>query len=550
MVDGTKYALTLVRDGKEVKAACYGDQDKAYENLIQFLRRINHQEWLLYQLQPDGKYRSDPDHAIGNELDAALGKPGRAMPYAPVLDFHRFVPAYAAKLATSAKRSSDELVTAAKLMGYLRVESQFKSLQALAADSEIGQSAARQEAVWALSRLGGEKSIEALLAMADDPDHWVRDSLAEALLKLQGAKAIPVLTTLAGKNRNAAWALIRLGPAAVETIVDVIEREHDRTDRSDCHLFREYFEHWKDIPQPVDRRVIDAIYERIALNREDDYALKVLELAGRPYKVLSPRQTLEGFLATLVSGDEKAIGKATSFHFRGKRPPDFLGDAEAGKLKIVSVHTEKYSAWARVVDRTAPGRCYFVWMGQLNGRAWGVTAAMPQTRAKLDARLKQTLKEHPNAREVPAAAPATRPAAAGGSAKIRNVADVLASFKAELVGMSARYPALAGAKDIPVGPTSVVYSRNCGFAGKRGYVDTGPQAVAVGIKTMTVPRFLEQVEKVAMQAPSYRWNKLALVGWLECHFGKDVPPALSAELNDLLTKHVKMIDALDRRAGE
>ena len=98
MVDGTKYSLAIVRNGRKTKTLCYGLQKKAYKDLIQFLDRINRQEWLLYQLIDRAQFRNHPAHDISSELAAILGMPGAVKQYAPVLDYHRFVPAFAEKL--------------------------------------------------------------------------------------------------------------------------------------------------------------------------------------------------------------------------------------------------------------------------------------------------------------------------------------------------------------------------------------------------------------------------------------------------------------------
>jgi len=98
--DGTKYALTLDRGGPKTTTVCYGDQEKAYKDLIQFFRRIDAQEWLLYQMTPDARYRSNPVAQLDNELDAVLGnEPGKTPPYAPVLDYKRLLPALESLLA-------------------------------------------------------------------------------------------------------------------------------------------------------------------------------------------------------------------------------------------------------------------------------------------------------------------------------------------------------------------------------------------------------------------------------------------------------------------
>jgi len=137
-------------------------------------------------------------------------------------------------------------------------------------------------------------------------------------------------------------------------------------------------------------------------------------------------------------------------------------------------------------------------------------------------------------------------------AQIRGIADVFASLKADLIAMSADYPEFADVKHVAIGKQGIthgiVYEYNCGFGGKRGYKDTGPNALAIGIEVMTFREFSEKVDTVAMQAPLYRWKKLELVGWPTLHFGKDIPETLVKRLERLLRKHVEMIDQLDRGA--
>jgi len=136
--------------------------------------------------------------------------------------------------------------------------------------------------------------------------------------------------------------------------------------------------------------------------------------------------------------------------------------------------------------------------------------------------------------------------------QIRNVGDVFASLKADLMAMSADYPEFADVKNVAIGRQGIthgiVYEHNCGFGGKRGYKDTGPNAVAIGIEVMTFGEFSEKVETVAMQMPLYRWEKLELVGWPTLHFGQDIPKTLAKRLDALLEKHIGMISQLDKAA--
>jgi hypothetical protein len=137
-------------------------------------------------------------------------------------------------------------------------------------------------------------------------------------------------------------------------------------------------------------------------------------------------------------------------------------------------------------------------------------------------------------------------------AQIRGIADLFASLKADLIAMSADYPEFADVKNVAIGKRGIthgfVYEHNCGFGGKRGYKDTGPNALAIGIEVMTFREFSEKVDTVAMQAPLYRWKRLELVGWPRLHFGEDLPEALVKRLERLYRKHIDMIDRLDRGA--
>jgi len=133
----------------------------------------------------------------------------------------------------------------------------------------------------------------------------------------------------------------------------------------------------------------------------------------------------------------------------------------------------------------------------------------------------------------------------------RDVIGVMQSLKTELGKLSATYPELAGAKDIKIisapdaSSHTVAYSNNCTFLGKRGYQDTGANALAIGLRVITAERFRRDVREVAMQAPEHSWRNLNLVGWSNLHLGKDPSPGLTDEINKLLAAHVKMIDDLD-----
>jgi hypothetical protein len=87
--------------------------------------------------------------------------------------------------------------------------------------------------------------------------------------------------------------------------------------------------------------------------------------------------------------------------------------------------------------------------------------------------------------------------------------------------------------------------------GKRGYEDTGPNAIAIGIEVMTLREFRERAENLhrQMQLPGCRWGALGIVGWPSLHLGPGSSPGLSSRLNEVLARHVAKIDRLDLQAA-
>ena len=64
---------------------------------------------------------------------------------------------------------------------------------------------------------------------------------------------------------EAAWELIKLGEIAVPTIAEVIRKESNpEEDMSYEWLIRAYIEHWKEVPRPLDPRVLDAVRASMA----------------------------------------------------------------------------------------------------------------------------------------------------------------------------------------------------------------------------------------------------------------------------------------------
>ncbi|MCX7050180.1 MAG: hypothetical protein NTX50_32430 [Candidatus Sumerlaeota bacterium] len=417
MTDGTKFDLTLMRDGRETKTSCYGDQEERYKALLQFLERVNRQEWLLYQATVKEE-RLAVARDLGNELDALKGKPV-VMPYAPILDYHRLVPAFSESLANPVERKTDEIIGAAKLMGFLKLESQRKNLEAVARGGVSGAdghtsgsipSEARLAAAAALAQIGAEASLDTLRSIREDSDPFLRNAIAEAVFTLPPEKAIPMLAEMTTQSQNAAWALIRLGAPAVPAILDILQYDEAEAVRDirkgPYYLIRAYYDHWKEIPQPVNPDILGAIRTRIEFrggggHSDVDYGLKVLELAGQPFKPLNARQTLESFLKTAASQDAKALERLMSMHFGNNDTTKFLERAKAGQIRVMNVCADKNSAWARAADAENENQQYMIWMNFLGGRVWEIAAAVPRSRAQIDAEFQRIMKEHPDVKELP-----------------------------------------------------------------------------------------------------------------------------------------------------
>ena len=255
MKDGTKYRIAVTRAGKTSEAVCYGKQQKEYAELIRFLLRINHQESLLYQATVVHVGRLRAARALSSELDAIQGKPHTRIPYAPVLDYNRLVPTFTETVAKPHGCHDDVVVAGIRLLGYPRIESERKNITALANDRSLS---VRKAVAYALCRLGGPESIVELRRM---------------------------LST----TRAAAWSLIRLGPEAVPTILEVIEEStdakatHQERMRSE-YIIRSYVEHWNAVPKPIDPRVVAATRKSMAAPKvkefRTEYHQKLLDLAA------------------------------------------------------------------------------------------------------------------------------------------------------------------------------------------------------------------------------------------------------------------------------
>jgi hypothetical protein len=200
-------------------------ESEPYAKLLTFFRSVAAQEYLIYRLGWVPAARTDARRELDNLIAAELGEPFAKPPLAIALT--RYTAWATRQVRNPFGKSADEVRTAVRLVGLLKLESE----RAYLAD------------------------------LASDRDRQVRTAVAQAVGRLGGAKAVPVLRKMVrSTGAEAAWELIKLGAVAVPAIAEVIrEGRNAEEDLSYERLIRAYIEHWQEVPKPLDPRVLDAV---------------------------------------------------------------------------------------------------------------------------------------------------------------------------------------------------------------------------------------------------------------------------------------------------
>lgn len=225
----SEYDLALKRDGKTVSLTIKGESE-AYAKLLHFFRSVAAQEYILYRLEWVPAAQVEGRRELDDLVAAELGEPFAKPPL--TIDLARFTPWATRLVRNPFEQPTDDVRTAVRLAGWLKLESEREYLADLATDRE----------------------------------RRVRVAVAVAIGRLGGEKAIPVLRKLVrSTGEEAAWELIKLGPIAVPTIAEVIREGTGEEDLSYEWLIRVYLDHWKDVPKPLDAKIVDAVRASMAV---------------------------------------------------------------------------------------------------------------------------------------------------------------------------------------------------------------------------------------------------------------------------------------------
>ena len=241
-IGAVEFEVELHRKGRTKRAEFVVQRQPPYESLEMFLKGLDRQEYLFYQLTASTKdHRLDAAREIQNELSARMKRPGhRPAAHRKDLDFTRFVPVLIPWLKDRRNHGTNEMTAAIDLVGYLKLADQ-------------------------------REAVEGLMGLSTYND-W--NSVCECLARLGDPRSIPVLKERAMKPGADApcWALIRMGAPAHDAICEVL-----RTPDSAYKMVRVYLRHFQDLPEPVAPAIVEAIRAaRLGRSPIRDYADELL----------------------------------------------------------------------------------------------------------------------------------------------------------------------------------------------------------------------------------------------------------------------------------
>lgn len=365
--------LAVTRDGTLRTITLEGQRPVPYTALQKFFEDLLLQESIYHRLTilPDEQRQALGE--LHDAIESALGRPGRQTPQHE-FTFERYHDLFAMALNDWHVKQTDELRTAIDLMVLLK----------------------RRDHAAEISRLRNDRDLN------------LRTTVAVALPALLGQESIPLLEEMIDSTEEARFRLVELGEPAVPAIAAFIERDETRSGSKSVGLIRAYIDHWKEVPQPIDPRVIAAVKANMQLesvrSRGFGYHRELLQLAGEPEpKPPTALETAQSWVTHLQSGNAAELGKIVS---NVAKPADWLKLRESfspkAQLALDKIYVDKTSGLLVTKpfqDKVGQEIRLFVFMNLLRGTDWRVGPALAQP-AQRELYRERFLKDHPGASEI------------------------------------------------------------------------------------------------------------------------------------------------------
>ena len=222
----TEYTVTLTRAGKLHRLNCFDTRQEPYWALFRFFGHLDRQERVLRKLTSgDATERRDAARDLAGKVAATEGRSGTLPPFGGMLDYHRFVPVLAERLAHPDACHPAELDAAVRVIGHVRDAAHWDKLVALDVEHP---GPLEQALATTFSRFGGEAAVRALGRLAPD-------------------------------SHAARRALVQLGPEAVPAIVRILQTPPGERSDPAYQLIRTCLDRWRYLPGPLDPRIVAAV---------------------------------------------------------------------------------------------------------------------------------------------------------------------------------------------------------------------------------------------------------------------------------------------------
>jgi len=232
--DATRIDLRLVRAGKAQKAWCHDRNPEPYLSLVNFLKRIQRQEFLLNRAVAAGQEeRVFAFRELGQGIRSAKDDSVAAVAYSP-LDYSRFIPVSMDVVSHPDENFEGTIVTAIRLLAMQKTEKARQQITHLTTAKQVSRTHVSPKhragiigsaAVEALTAFGGPHARQHVRNMAKDHGSWerrVNEALVESLLALDRDGCAGLLRSMVSSTKEAAWGLIRLGSGVVPATLDLL----------------------------------------------------------------------------------------------------------------------------------------------------------------------------------------------------------------------------------------------------------------------------------------------------------------------------------------